>query len=552
MSKARELSKLPNYVLSTVAELKLSVGKEQGDKAFVGGYYADGDGGGGDFYWDAASVEADNGGTIIQVTGITTGRWKRIYNGAVNVKWFGAKGDGVTDDSVAIQSAVLATSKNNALEFPYGKFRLTDEVILNKPITIKGSSQGNILEGYDTTDNGSYVVQTNISKMAFKLVADVGNYSFGQYAVSSIHFVDICVQGVNNSSKIVACIGVDTSINGGDFHIRGNSTTRCTFRYAVDAVNLTGIAYLNNFYQTNFVFSTIGFKVSKGAASDNGGQTRFFGCLFEFNTICLSLNESSNGGLFSLFGCTIGDSTTGISTVDEVGINISGCNFEANTNCGIYVLTPSAKVNSNCNHVRNITGNEFYNNGASIWFDKQATSSSDGNFNYPTRIDSNSFLDSLAIKLTSPYLTGFASKSFVIGGSNTGTDSTFFRGTQISSLFYGKLEEKNTFSKRYVIDATYTSGKIIDMLPLGLVPTKVRMYLTTNASSFTQLQLGDIQASNRYLAFDGANTALNTWVTWTPTIPQLIVSSANNQFRLIGTAGILGAQGVIEVDGYIT
>ena len=89
MSKARELSKLPNYVLSTVAELKLAVGKEQGDKAFVGGYYADGDGGGGDFYWDAVSVEADNGGTIFQVTGTTTGRWKRIYSGSVNIKWFG-------------------------------------------------------------------------------------------------------------------------------------------------------------------------------------------------------------------------------------------------------------------------------------------------------------------------------------------------------------------------------------------------------------------------------------------------------------------------------
>lgn len=111
MSKARELSKLPNYVLSTVAQLKLSVGKEQGDKAFIGGYYADGDGGGGDFYWDAVSVETDNGGTILQVTGTTTGRWKRIYSGSVSVEMFGTKGDGTTDDTLSIRNAISCGAK---------------------------------------------------------------------------------------------------------------------------------------------------------------------------------------------------------------------------------------------------------------------------------------------------------------------------------------------------------------------------------------------------------------------------------------------------------
>lgn len=53
------------------------------------GYYTKGDGGGGTFYWDGTSTEDDNGGTIIQATGVTTGRWKRVYSGAVNTKFFG-------------------------------------------------------------------------------------------------------------------------------------------------------------------------------------------------------------------------------------------------------------------------------------------------------------------------------------------------------------------------------------------------------------------------------------------------------------------------------
>jgi len=55
------------------------------------GYANTGDGGEEIFFWDNSSVEADNDGTIIS-TGLSEGRWKRFYSGAVNVKWFGAKG----------------------------------------------------------------------------------------------------------------------------------------------------------------------------------------------------------------------------------------------------------------------------------------------------------------------------------------------------------------------------------------------------------------------------------------------------------------------------
>lgn len=56
------------------------------------------------FYYDASDATSDdNGGTII-VAG--TKRWKRHYFGNLNVKWFGAKGDGIADDSPPFQSAV--------------------------------------------------------------------------------------------------------------------------------------------------------------------------------------------------------------------------------------------------------------------------------------------------------------------------------------------------------------------------------------------------------------------------------------------------------------
>ena len=46
--------------------------------------------------------------------------------GAVNVRWFGAVGNGVTNDSAAIQAALtFAADNNRAVFFPAGSYRLT-------------------------------------------------------------------------------------------------------------------------------------------------------------------------------------------------------------------------------------------------------------------------------------------------------------------------------------------------------------------------------------------------------------------------------------------
>jgi hypothetical protein len=69
------------------------------------GYHRRGDGGGGLFYYDDTSTEPDDLGTVIAPTGTPPpprGRWKRMHSGALNVRFFGAVGDGIADDSGAI------------------------------------------------------------------------------------------------------------------------------------------------------------------------------------------------------------------------------------------------------------------------------------------------------------------------------------------------------------------------------------------------------------------------------------------------------------------
>lgn len=93
--------------------------------AVLAGYYTVGDaGGGGTYVLDPAdTTSVDNGGTIIVAT--DGGRWKLQTKGEVNVRQFGAKGDGVTDDRAAIQSAIDTFASNGGRIFvPDGVFAI--------------------------------------------------------------------------------------------------------------------------------------------------------------------------------------------------------------------------------------------------------------------------------------------------------------------------------------------------------------------------------------------------------------------------------------------
>lgn len=93
--------------------------------AQTSGYYARADHGDGFYTLDLTdTTSVDNGGTIIVAA--DGGRWKLNYNGVLSVRQFGAKGDGVADDTLAIQSTYnMFPNGSGHVRLPLGVYNYT-------------------------------------------------------------------------------------------------------------------------------------------------------------------------------------------------------------------------------------------------------------------------------------------------------------------------------------------------------------------------------------------------------------------------------------------
>ena len=150
--------------VETISDLKSFTGPE--DVVIVQGYNTAGDEGGGKFYWDAISTDTDDSGTVIQATGVATGRWKRIYTGKLNVIQFGATGNGTTDDTTAVQNMFNSV---NYIHFPLGDYYLATEVICggdNVSVTGAGRDKTKV-KGHITIGDGTLTENWEVSGIWF-------------------------------------------------------------------------------------------------------------------------------------------------------------------------------------------------------------------------------------------------------------------------------------------------------------------------------------------------------------------------------------------------
>ena len=124
------------------------------------------------FFVETASVSpVDNNGTrIVDASGRL---WQRIYTGPVLPQWFGAKADGVSDDTAAIQSAITVVSQAGGgfVYLPQGTYLLSAQLsISTAAVRIEGASRFSTL-----------LMQSTLNSKIFAITADfchIANISF--------------------------------------------------------------------------------------------------------------------------------------------------------------------------------------------------------------------------------------------------------------------------------------------------------------------------------------------------------------------------------------
>ncbi|WP_019668295.1 hypothetical protein [Eudoraea adriatica] len=113
----------------TVANISemLSLIPDDGMIIKVNAFAIDNDGGGGIFQYHEAQTGINNGGTVID-------GWVRQYdNNLINIKWFGAKGDGIKDDSIALQAAL---DVGGFIIFDKATYNIGTQLSINQPCSI--------------------------------------------------------------------------------------------------------------------------------------------------------------------------------------------------------------------------------------------------------------------------------------------------------------------------------------------------------------------------------------------------------------------------------
>jgi len=309
------------------------------------------------FQWDAGAA-TDDGVTRFNAGGLGSfgSGWQRVYSGVVNVRWAGAIGDGVTDDSAAIQRAIDVATLLDGIKvyFPRGDYFCSSVLTVHNNTYFLGDGQAAV--------SGFTVPATKIidgrNNPATPFLSLLGNDVDGNPTSRGCMFEDIYFE-FPSSGKTDYSILIDSTT--------ATRFSNCFFKSALDADPLTdpGVIRLTAFEGVVFEYCTFwgGSVVLSFEGTGAGGPFTARNCWF-YDCEAEWIKCDSNGDHDYSFELCAFDPlarttrpAAGIILMCN-GFSIKNCSFFGNgpqQPTGSYLVVTGVGIIEGCNGV--LTGN---------------------------------------------------------------------------------------------------------------------------------------------------------------------------------------------------
>lgn len=344
--------------------------------------------------YGTVSVTMPGGGTA---TGTKMGL--HSWNGAFNVQDFGAIGDGVRDDTAAIQAAVTAVpATGGAVYLPQGTYRITSAITLAAPMVFSGAGRGATTINVDSVAAHGILVTTGyVTLIDFYIVSTKGGRTGAGLKLAN-----------PSSSALVRVQRVD---------VHGHYDGVWNIGFGNEFVQMVVDSNLRHgfFNDGSTVGGLNGVIFSLCQANGNGGNG------FD--------HEPSGGVGIQLLECAaVSNTLNGCFIYNSADLVMSGCSWSTNTGHGVYLQSIHTVVIGDSFFEQN--GNLTNNSTANLYIHASCTDISVSNCfmgyagTWQILIDgqnvnvSNCMLQATAGSYSTPYGVLLGANSLRVGLSN--------------------------------------------------------------------------------------------------------------------------------------